>query len=159
MKFKDRNLRQTAEMHIGDNKEFQYTSSSSITRFFEECDLDFAHDGSTRWSWTQARLSELRQLGFHGISSAGHKDRALEFGKDVWMRYVLPTQHILYFGIQAKKGKLDSSGMSQGGNSNVADIYNPVLMMLGHEIFDSTVPCSTQPLRPTRLFAALAAVR
>lgn len=249
MKFKDKNLRQIAEMVIGDNKAFEYRSSSFITRFFEECDLDFVHDGSTRWAWTQARLKELleepqpspyalpdrfvqvlrvlmhkadaldsdpdrqvaleelnkplnregyeafygednilylrrigtntlsaptnphrpftpkeihrreklieylntcsedelieqvllplfRQLGFHRITSAGHKDKALEYGKDIWMRYVLPTQHVLYFGIQAKKGKLDSSGVSQGSNSNVAEIYNQVSMMLGHEIFD-----------------------
>lgn len=249
MKFKDRNLRQIAEMIIGDNQAFQYRSSTYITRFFGECDLDFVHDGSSRWSWTQARLSELleepqpsahalpdrfvhvlrvlmdkadalnsdpdrrvaleelnkplnregyeafygednvlylrhvgtktisapsnphrpytpkeilrrerlvgylntcsedeliehvllplfRQLGFHRITSAGHKDKALEYGKDIWMRYVLPTQHILYFGIQAKKGKLDSSGVSHGSNSNIAEIYNQVLMMLGHEIFD-----------------------
>jgi hypothetical protein len=249
MKFKSRNLRAIAEAIIGDNDKFSYLSSSYITRFFEECDLDFVHDGSTRWSWTVDRISELldepqpapntlpdrfvhvlrvlmqkadaadddpdrsialaelnkpltregyeafygeddllyirhigtktisiannphrpftpeetkrreqlvsfldkcsedelieeillplfRQLGFHRITAAGHKDKALEYGKDIWMRYVLPTQHVLYFGIQAKKGKLDSSGASKAKNSNVAEIYNQVLMMLGHEIFD-----------------------
>lgn len=49
-------------------------------------------------------LPLFRQLGFHRITAAGHKDKALEYGKDIWMRYTLPTQHILYFGIQAKKG-------------------------------------------------------
>lgn len=249
MKFKPRNLRELAEMVIGDTKPFPYRSSSYITRFFEECDLDFAHDGSTRWAWTADRLEELltepqaganslpdrfvhvlrvlmhkadaveddpdrslsltllnkplsregyeafygeddqlyvrhirtktvsqianphrpftpdelrrrdrlvnfldscsedqliedillplfRQLGFHRITAAGHKDKALEYGKDVWMRYVLPTQHVLYFGIQAKKGKLDASGLSQGSNANIAEIYNQALMMLGHEVFD-----------------------
>jgi hypothetical protein len=61
----------------------------------------------------------------------------LEYGKDVWMRFVLPTQHVLYFGLQAKKGKLDAAGMTHGSNANVAEIYNQVLMMLGHEIFDA----------------------
>ena len=247
MKFKDKNLRQISDMIVGDNKAFKYRSSSYITRFFEDCDLDFVHDGSTRSHWTKDRLNELledpqpivnalpsrfvdvlralmnkqdalnsepdrrleelnkpldregyeafygddtllhvrhigtktisapsnphrpytpkemqrrerlveylnscsedelieqillplfRQLGFHRITSAGHKDKALEYGKDIWMRYVLPTQHVLYFGIQAKKGKLDSSGVTHGSNSNVAEIYNQVLMMLGHEIFD-----------------------
>jgi hypothetical protein len=249
MKFKSRNLREIAEMVIGDNVLFPYRSSSYITRFFEECDLDFVHDGSTRWAWTVDRLSELlmepqlaaytlperfvyvlrvlmyksdakdedpdrtfalealnkplaregyeafydednllyirhigtktisktanphrpftpdelkrrerligylnqcseddlieeillplfRQLGFHRITSAGHKDKSLEYGKDIWMRYVLPTQHVLYFGIQAKKGKLDASGVSHGSNANISEIYNQVLMMLGHEIFD-----------------------
>lgn len=236
-------------MVIGDADHFPYRSSSYITRFFEECDLEFKHDGSTRWSWTADRLAELlnepqpaayalperfvhvlrlllhkadaldsdpdrafalealnkplsregyeafygedkllyvrhigtkivstaanphrpftpseikrreqlinyldrcsedelivdillplfRQLGFHRITSAGHKDKALEYGKDVWMRYVLPTQHVLYFGIQAKKGKLDASGISKGSNSNISEIHNQVLMMLGHEVFD-----------------------
>lgn len=217
MKFKDRNLRALAETVIGDAPYFPYRSSSYITRFFEECDIDYAHDGSTRWAWTAGVLAELlaepssgpyvlperfvrvfrvlmqkadaeeddpdrslaleyinkpfsregfeayygeddllyirhigtktisqaanphrpftpkelerrsnlmayldqcsedelieevllplfRQLGFHRIQAAGHKDKALEYGKDIWMRYVLPTQHVLYFGIQAKKG-------------------------------------------------------
>lgn len=249
MKFKNRNLREIAEMIVGDADYFRYRSSSYITQFFEECDLDFVHDGSTRWSWTAGKIAELldepqpvahalperfvhvlrvlmqksdsvdgdserenalaalnkplsregyeafygddnllyvrhigtkvissstnphrpftpqevkrreqlidyldecsedelieevllplfRQLGYHRITAAGHKDKALEYGKDIWMRFVLPTQHVLYFGIQAKKGKLDSSGVSRGTNANVAEIYNQVLMMLGHEIFD-----------------------
>ena len=78
-------------------------------------------------------LPLFRQLGFHRVKAAGHKDKALENGKDVWMKYTLPTLHVLYFGIQAKKGKLDSSGVS---TSNVAEIHNQVTMMLGHEIFD-----------------------
>jgi hypothetical protein len=249
MKFKSRNLRDLAEMVIGDNGKFPYRSSSYITQFFEECDLSFVHDGSTRWAWTAERLAELlsepqlapntlpprfvhvlrvlmqkgdaadadpdrlsalaelnkplsregfeafygddnllyvrhigtqtlstavsphrpftpdeirkredlsrflgscsedelieevllplfRQLGFQRISPAGHKDKALEYGKDVWMRFVLPTQHILYFGLQAKKGKLDAAGSPEGSNANIAEIYNQALMMLGHEIFD-----------------------
>lgn len=249
MIFKQRNLRAIAECIIGDNQHFIYRSSSYITQFFEECDLGFIHDGSTRWAWTVDRLVELlqepqsqphtlperfvnvlrilmlredasdddpdrskalnelnkplgregyeafygddnllyvrhigtktlsiassphrpftpleikrreqlinflddcsedelieeillplfRQLGFHRITAAGHKDKALEYGKDVWMKYILPTQHILYFGIQAKKGKLDASGVSKSSNSNVAEIHNQALMMLGHEIFD-----------------------
>jgi hypothetical protein len=249
MKFKSRNLRALAKAVVGDAKYFPYRSSSLITQFFEECDLDFVHDGSTRWAWTSERLAELleepqptpnalpdrfvhvlrvlmqksdaedddpgrllaletinkpldregyeafygedgalyirhigtktlsapvnphrpftpsevrrrsqlanylnecseddlielvllpllRQLGFHRISAAGHKDKALEYGKDVWMRYVLPTQHVLYFGLQAKKGKLDASGVSRNSNTNIAEIYNQVLMMLGHELFD-----------------------
>jgi len=249
MKFKDRNLRAVAELIIGDVNYFPYRSSRYITQFFEECDLDFVHDGSTRWFWTASRLAELleepqpqpnalpdrfvhvlqvlmqksdatdddpgrlqalealnkpleregfeafyaeddqlyirhigtrtlslapnphrpftpneikrrgqlsayldacseddliesvllplfRQLGFHRITAAGHKDKALEYGKDVWMRYVLPTQHVLYFGIQAKKGKLDAAGASRAGSTNIAEIHNQVLMMLGHELFD-----------------------
>ena len=238
-----------AEAVNGDPPYFTYRSSSYITRFFEECDMDYAHDGTTRWAWTFDVLAELlaepssgpyvlperfvhvfrvlmlkadadeddadrslalahinkpfsregfeayygeddllyvrhigtktisqaanphrpftpkemerrevlsaylnrcsedeliegvllplfRQLGFHRIQAAGHKDKALEYGKDIWMRYVLPTQHVLYFGIQAKKGKLDAAGMSKSTNRNISEIYQQVLMMLGHEIFD-----------------------
>ena len=81
----------------------------------------------------------FRQLGFHRISVSGHKDKALEYGKDLWMRYVLPTQHVLYFGLQAKKGKLDAAGRSNATNANVAEILNQTTMMLGHEIFDPEV--------------------
>jgi hypothetical protein len=87
----------------------------------------------------QVLLPLFRHLGFHRITAAGHKDKALEYGKDVWMRYTLPTQHVLYFGIQAKKGKLDASGVSKAKTANVAEILNQVTMMLGHEVFDPEV--------------------
>lgn len=252
MQFKPRNLRPIAEMVVGnlDHKWFCYRSSSYITRFFEECELNYAHDGTSRVPWTEGVLSELltdpqpsanqlperfatvlrtlmdkrdaiegdndrtlalaalnvplmregfegyygedgafyvrhietktvsapvnlyrsltpaevekrelliayldkcsedeligevllpmfRHLGYQRITSVGHKDKALEYGKDVWMRYKLPTEHVIYFGIQAKKGKLDSAGATKGTNANVAEIYQQVLMMLGHEVFDS----------------------
>lgn len=79
-------------------------------------------------------LPMLRECGFHRITAAGHKDKSNEFGKDVWMRYRLPTQHYLYFGIQVKKGKLDAAGATK--NANMAEIHHQALMMLGHEIFD-----------------------
>lgn len=81
-------------------------------------------------------LPLFRILGFQRITVAGHKDKALEYGKDIWMKLMLPTQHIIYFGIQVKKGKLDSSGVTKTGNHNIAEIYNQTTMMLGHEIFD-----------------------
>lgn len=55
------------------------------------------------------------------------------------MKFTLPTQHVLYFGIQAKKGKIDAAGTSKGSNANVAEILNQVTMMLGHEIFDPEI--------------------
>lgn len=254
MKWKNRNLRELADIICGNPQPdevsyFRYRSSSYLTEFFEECDLDFAHDGSTRWAWVVARLEEVlamphpgpsvppdafvriirmvldkgdaakddldrskaiaalnvvlaregwkafydehgigqlrhiatntiaqmanphrpltpaevarkerltaylercsedelieevllplfRQLGFHRVTAAGHKDRALEYGKDVWMKFTLPTLHVLYFGIQAKRGKLDSAGVGKDGSSNIAEVLNQVNMMVGHEIFD-----------------------
>lgn len=81
----------------------------------------------------------FRQLGFHRITAAGHKDKALEYGKDIWMRYTLPTLHLLYFGLQVKRDKLDAAGTSKNGTANVAEIHNQVSMMLGHEIFDPEI--------------------
>lgn len=81
-------------------------------------------------------LPLFRQIGFHRVTAAGHKDKSLEYGKDVWMKFTLPTQHVLYFGLQAKKGKLDAAGVSKGEQANMAEIHNQVLMMLGHEVFD-----------------------
>lgn len=79
-------------------------------------------------------LPLFQQLGFQRITSEGHKERILEYGKDIWMKYRLPTLHFLYFGIQVKKGKIDAAGRSR--ISNVAEIHNQILMMLGHELFD-----------------------
>jgi hypothetical protein len=81
----------------------------------------------------------FRQLGFHRVTATGHKDKQLEYGKDIWMKYTLPTTHVLYFGLQAKKGKLDASGISKGTNENISEIHNQVLMMLGHELFDPEI--------------------
>jgi hypothetical protein len=101
--------------------------------------LDYLQTASEDALIEEILLPLFRQLGFHRITAAGHKDKTLEYGKDVWMRYTLPTQHVLYFGIQAKKGKLDASGASRGGNTNVAEVHQQVLMMLGHEIFDPEI--------------------
>ncbi len=81
-------------------------------------------------------LPLFRHLGYQRITSAGHKDKSLEYGKDIWMRYTLPTQHLIYFGIQVKRGKIDAAGQSRNGSRNVAEIHQQALMMLGHEIFD-----------------------
>ena len=84
-------------------------------------------------------LPLFRQLGFHRITASGHKDKALEYGKDIWMKFTLPTLHVLYFGMQVKKGKIDAAGATRESNANVAEIHNQVLMMLGHDIFDPEI--------------------
>lgn len=101
---------------------------SALTAYLDTCSEDDLIE--------EILLPLFRQLGFHRITAAGHKDKALEYGKDIWMRYTLPTQHRLYFGIQVKKGKLDASGVTKPGNANIAEIHHQVLMMLAHEIFD-----------------------
>ena len=52
------------------------------------------------------------------------------------MTFQLPTQQFFYFGLQAKRDKLDAAGMSKSGTANVAEMLNQVSMMLAHEIFD-----------------------
>lgn len=78
-------------------------------------------------------LPLFRQLGFLRISLSGHKDKALEYGKDIWMKYQLPTMHYIYFGVQVKKGKIDSSGKSNG---NIGEILNQITMMLDSPVWD-----------------------
>lgn len=93
-------------------------------------------DGASEDTFTSDMLVPLfRQLGFIRVVTAGHKDKALEFGKDVWMKYQLPTDHYIYFGVQVKLGKLDSSSGSL--NRNIATILDQVSMSLRDPIFDA----------------------
>lgn len=84
-------------------------------------------------------LPLFRQLRFERITIAGHRDKALEFGKDLWMKYTLPTQHSIYFGIQVKKGKVDAAGATKGSNTNAAELVNQARMALGHPVFDPAI--------------------
>lgn len=58
MKWKQRNLRALASIVCGDADHFHYRSSFYITEFFQECDLDFKHDGTTRPHWVADRLND-----------------------------------------------------------------------------------------------------
>ena len=82
-------------------------------------------------------LPLFRHLGFLRITAAGHKDKLLEYGKDMWMKYQLPTRHILYFGIQVKKGRIDAASVTS--TSNVAGVLSQIRMMLGHVVFDPEI--------------------
>jgi hypothetical protein len=63
MEFKKRTLMQIADMVCGNFKEgesfFRYRSSSYLTEFFEDCDTQYRHDGSTRNSWVAEMLREI----------------------------------------------------------------------------------------------------
>ncbi len=72
-------------------------------------------------------------LGYQRISVTGHKDKRLEFGNDLWMKFVLPTKHVLFFGCQVKKDKIDAAGRS---DANVASILNQITMMLDKPVWD-----------------------
>jgi len=69
----------------------------------------------------------FQRLGFRRVSPTGHKEKALEFDKDLWMKFQLPTSHWLYFCAQVKKDKIDSSGT--GGSHNVATVLRSGLWM------------------------------
>ena len=65
-------------------------------------------DGASEDEFTERVLVPLFQrLGFHRVSAAGHKEKTLEFGKDLWMKYQLPTGHWIYFCAQVKRDKID----------------------------------------------------
>lgn len=258
MKLSKRTLTSISQMICGSSgggtsyawANFPYRSSKYLTRFFENCDLDYIHDGSTREDWVFERLQELNEqpsstpqfpsdelvrviselmdpssfiqdkldrpaaladlnlvlsrdglqaymdelgqcflrnssgstsseqfsrrqrwtpeelerrselttaldeisedtlieeilvplfgrLGFIRLSVTGHKDKNLEYGKDMWMKYQLPTGHFLYFSAQVKKNKLDAAGKSK--NTNISEVLNQVRMLLGHLIWDPDI--------------------
>lgn len=88
---------------------------------------------------TKILLPLFRQLGFERITVAGHRDKSMEFGKDLWMKFTLPTQHSIYFGIQVKKGKVDAAGATKGSNANAMELITQARMALGHPVFDPAV--------------------
>jgi hypothetical protein len=49
-----------------------------LTRYLDSCSEDELIE--------EVLLPLFRQLGFHRITASGHKDKALEYGKDIWMR-------------------------------------------------------------------------
>ncbi len=76
----------------------------------------------------------FQRLGFHRVSPTGHREKTLEFGKDLWMKYQLPTGHWLYFCAQVKRERIDSSGT--GSAKNVATVLTQARMAIDHPIFD-----------------------
>jgi hypothetical protein len=76
----------------------------------------------------------FQKIGFHRVSAAGHKEKTMEFGKDLWMKFQLPTNHWIYFGAQVKRVKIDSKGVSKG---NVTEVLNQARMAIEHPIFDA----------------------
>src|SRR3546814_10413359 len=63
MKFMKRTLNQIADRSCGNfeaaETRFLYRSSSALTRFFEDCDTEYTHDGSTRAYWVANVLEEI----------------------------------------------------------------------------------------------------
>src|ERR1700730_9880386 len=63
MKLRRRTLDELAEMICGnansDTSRFPYRSSSYLTRFFQDADTEYRHDGSTRAWWVANTLEEI----------------------------------------------------------------------------------------------------
>jgi hypothetical protein len=78
----------------------------------------------------------FQRQGFHRGIAAGHKEKALEFGKNLWMKFQLPTGHWIYFCAQVKRVKIDAKGVSTG---NVAEVLNQARMALNHPVFDPDI--------------------
>ena len=71
MRLSGRTLNRLAEMICGASggfneseawANFRYRTSSQLTEFFSNCDLDYRHDGTTRKWWVVGVLEDLNQL-------------------------------------------------------------------------------------------------
>lgn len=92
-------------------------------------------DSASEDEFTERVLVPLFQrMGFHRVSASGHTEKTLEFGKDMWMKYQLPTGHWVYFCAQVKREKIDATGSS--GSKNVATVLTQARMAIDHPIFD-----------------------
>ena len=70
---------------------------------------------------------------FHRILIADHEIKAPDYSKDVWIKNRLPTGHRGYWGLEAKRGKIDVTARTK--NDNLAEVNRHITMMLRHEIF------------------------
>ncbi len=63
MRLGDATINKLSRMICGDApyNDFPYRSSSYLTAFFEGLDLDYTHDGSTRFWWVRSVITELNQ--------------------------------------------------------------------------------------------------
>jgi hypothetical protein len=77
----------------------------------------------------------FRSMSYERINVPGHPNM-LEFGKDMWMRYRLPTGHSIFFAVQVKKGTVDARGRTRGDNVNAAELLTQAQMALKHPIHD-----------------------
>jgi len=73
MEFKQRSLMQLAQLICGNddaNKTFfRNRSSSYLTEFFEDCDTEYVHDGSTRDRWVAEVLKAILAEPHHNANT------------------------------------------------------------------------------------------
>jgi len=73
-------------------------------------------------------------LGFSRVTMKGHRDKSLEYGKDLWMKFVIPTDHVLYFGAQVKIGRIHAAAREP--TENISSILSQLKMVFGYPVFD-----------------------
>jgi hypothetical protein len=91
MKIGAAGLMKLAEMICGDDpfRSFPYRSSSYLTRFFVDLDLDYIHDGSTRRVWVNDVLKELNERkALQGNMPSAEMKKVIE--------YLLHPDHFLF---------------------------------------------------------------
>lgn len=91
MKIGAAGLMKLAEMICGDDpfRSFPYRSSSYLTRFFVDLDLDYVHDGSTRRVWVNDVLKELNERkAFQENMPSSEMKKVIE--------YLLHPDHFLF---------------------------------------------------------------
>lgn len=85
---------------------------------------------------TDILLPLFQGLGFRRVTVSGHREKIMEFGRDLWMKYELPTGHWLYFSAQIKREKIDSAGKKKSGNTNISEVLSQARMAMDNTIFD-----------------------
>ncbi len=97
--------------------------------------LAFLADASEE-EFTEIVIVPLFQyLGYSRVKVKGHREKTMEFGKDLWMKFALPSEHILYFGAQVKIGRVHAAASEP--TQNVANILGQLKMLFEHPVFDS----------------------
>lgn len=76
----------------------------------------------------------FQHLGYSRVKVKGHREKSSEFGKDLWMKLALPSEHILYFGAQVKIGRVHAAASEP--TQNIANILSQLKMLFEHPVFD-----------------------
>ena len=74
-------------------------------------------------------------LGYSRVTQKGHREKTNEFGKDLWMKLGIPSDHVLYFGAQVKIDRIHAS--TKKPSQNIATILSQLEMMFEHPVFDA----------------------
>ena len=86
----------------------------------------------------------FQQMNFKNVVSKGHIERINEYGQDIRiMKYKLPTNNVLYFVAQIKKGNIGSS--PQQPTHEISNLLAELRQAYEKEIFDDEINISVLP--------------